>query len=68
MFATLVHIVCTIMVPIPLDPIKESPHPHEDGGFFLPYFLIRLKKSSLFAKKNLGVTKEPPTFAPEPVG
>lgn len=39
-----------------------------DGGFFLPDFLIRLKKSSLFAKKNLGVTKEPPTFAPEPVG
>ena len=34
----------------------------------IPDFLTRLKKSGLFAKKNLGLTKEPPTFAPEPVG
>lgn len=33
LFATLVHIVCAVMVPFPLEPIEESPHPHKDGGF-----------------------------------
>ena len=34
MFANRVHLVCSLMVPVPLDPtIEESPHPHEDGGF-----------------------------------